>query len=122
LEHDANWCSKVARQLGRSSLPEQVLLSPLMDYGTFDWYREPPDDVTGTGFALELCDGPPAETRGGRDGLVRVMLRHILPGSTILLDGVDRDKERATALRWAGGLNAVLRIVDDQVAVLQVSR
>src|SRR5438132_12465263 len=73
LEHDADWRRRVSVAL-REHIAGQVYLwlSPLTDYGEFDWYAAPlplmPD-----AFRLVVCDGPPDDTRGGRVGLVAVI-------------------------------------------------
>jgi len=51
-------------------------------------------------FALVVCDGPPADTPGGRYGLVPVMREHLSRGCVILLDDAEREHERTIALRW----------------------
>src|SRR5947208_2589253 len=73
LEHEPEWRRRVAAAL-RDHKAGQVYLwfSPLSDYGEFVWYAAPlplmPD-----AFRLVVCDGPPADTRGGRVGLLSVI-------------------------------------------------
>src|SRR5881396_3334352 len=73
LEHDLEWRRRVSAAL-REHVAGQVYLwlSPLGDYGAFDWYAAPlplmPEQ-----FRLVVCDGPPDGTRGGRFGLLSVI-------------------------------------------------
>ncbi len=111
LEHDPEWRRRVAAAL-RDHLAGQVYLwlSPLSDYGAFDWYAAPlplmPEQ-----FRLVVCDGPPDDTRGGRVGLLSVIGDRLAPGAVILLDDASRESEQEAVRRWtrAMPLNVVLR-------------
>jgi len=100
LEHDADWRRRVSVAL-REHIAGQVYLrlSPLTDYGEFDWYAAPlplmPD-----AFRLVVCDGPPDDTRGGRVGLVAVIRDRLPAGAVILLDDAARDGEQHAIDRW----------------------
>ncbi len=74
-------------------------MAPLKDYGDFEWYdfkEKPPSD-----FDFIICDGPPWYTKGGRLGLIPVMLERLHPKCKILLDDVHRRNERQILNRWA---------------------
>ncbi len=58
-----------------------------------------------------VCDGPPETTRGGRYGLVPVMLEKLRADCTILLDDGAREGERETAERWAKLLGCTPEII-----------
>ena len=100
LEHEPEWRRRVAASL-RDHKAGQVYLwfSPLSDYGEFVWYAAPlplmPD-----AFRLVVCDGPPADTRGGRVGLLSVIGDRLPAGAVILLDDAAGDTEQHTLRRW----------------------
>src|SRR5207244_2749488 len=85
------WVRRVGAAL-RDHVAGQVYLwlSPLSDYGAFDWYAAPlplmPEE-----FRLVVCDGPPDDTRGGRFGLLSVIGDRLPPGAVILLDDAARE-------------------------------
>jgi predicted O-methyltransferase YrrM len=102
LEHDARSFELVQARLRQFGLHARVQLTPLRDYGSFDWY-----DVETTlqpCFSLVVCDGPPKRTRGGRFGLVPVLGERLNPGCVILLDDASRAEEREVLARWAADL------------------
>jgi|SRR5947207_1495692 len=111
LEHDVAWRRRVSAAL-REHVAGQVYLwlSPLSDYGAFDWYAAPlplmPEQ-----FRLVVCDGPPDGTRGGRFGLLSIIGNRLAPGSVILLDDASRESEQEAVSRWkrAMPLSVVLR-------------
>ncbi len=71
LEHKSDWAAKVQRYLNKYKIDSVVLCEKLLkDYGTFCWYNPPLKSMPGN-FALVICDGPPASTKGGRYGLGR---------------------------------------------------
>src|SRR5439155_15263421 len=100
LEHDVAWRRRVSAAL-REHVAGQVYLwlSPLSDYGAFDWYAAPlplmPEQ-----FRLVVCDGPPDGTRGGRFGLLSIIGNRLAPGSVILLDDASRESEQEAVSRW----------------------
>ena len=100
LEHDPQWRRRVGTAL-RDHVAGQVYLwlSPLSDYGAFDWYAAPlplmPEE-----FRLVVCDGPPDDTRGGRFGLLSVIGDRLPPGAVILLDDAARESEQDAVRRW----------------------
>lgn len=108
LEHEPKYAFKVQHYLDKYHLTTvKLCVVPLSTYGEFDWYTPPPLDSLPEKFALVVCDGPPGITRGGRYGLVPVMLEKLRPDCTILLDDGAREGERETAERWAKLLGGV---------------
>ena len=106
LEHLPGWATKVQRCLNRYGLDAVALhVAPLRDHGTFSWY-DPPLAAMPDSFSLVLCDGPPGGTKGGRYGLVPVMMQRLEPLAIILLDDAGREQEFAVAQRWETELGA----------------
>lgn len=113
LEHMVEWGDKVERCAVRHRLSAMRLCNaPLRNYAGYAWY-DPPLSRLPRSFSLVVCDGPPAETMGGRYGLVPIMRDHLAPGCVILLDDAERQYERAIARRWQLELGATQQIVDD---------
>jgi hypothetical protein len=100
LEHTPAWADRVARCLARFRIDAVRLCRvPLNDYAGFTWY-DPPMSALPESFALVICDGPPADTPGGRYGLGPVMRERLKRGCVILLDDAEREQEQAIARRW----------------------
>jgi len=100
LEHLPDWIERVAASAEHHGIEGvRLCLSPLRSYNGFSWYA-PPLEQLPRDFALVLCDGPPADTGGGRYGLLPVMRSRLAPGCVILLDDAERAHERAIAKRW----------------------
>lgn len=111
LEHTPAWRDRVqgaAASLGLTAVT--VLDAPLRDWGAFDWYTPPPA-LPARGFDLVVCDGPPADTRGGRYGALPVMRERLAPGCLVLLDDAARDGERETLARWTREFGGAATIV-----------
>jgi Methyltransferase domain len=101
LEHLPEWASRVQGALSRFHIDGVHLCTrPLRDYGDYDWYSLPLQEMPDR-FGLVICDGPPAATRGGRYGLGPVMRERIAGGCTILLDDAVRSEEQHVAERWS---------------------
>jgi hypothetical protein len=79
--------------------------APLKSYAGYSWY-DPPLSRWSRNFSLVVCDGPPADTPGGRYGLAPIMREHLAPGCVILLDDAEREPEREIAQRWSAELDA----------------
>ena len=110
LEHEPKYAAQVQRYLRKYQLTSVDLrMAPLRNYGDFNWYT-PPSESRAEDFALVICDGPPGTTRGGRYGLVPVMLEKLRPDCTILLDDAAREGEQEIAARWAVLLRCVPEI------------
>ncbi|HEV2761818.1 MAG TPA: hypothetical protein VGV38_02395 [Pyrinomonadaceae bacterium] len=100
LEHLPEWHARVAAGLARFDVPGvRAVLAPLRDYGGFDWY-DPPLEEMPREFRLVVCDGPPGPTRGGRYGLLPVLGDRLTTDSLILLDDAERAGEREVLRRW----------------------
>jgi hypothetical protein len=106
LEGNAEWhgrASQTAAQVGMSNI--RIHLAPIRDFGDFDWYDAPvatlPHD-----FALVVCDGPPASTRGGRSGMLPIMRGNLAAACTVLIDDTNRPAEQEVVQRWTRELGA----------------
>jgi hypothetical protein len=106
LEHTPVWADRVERYLGRFRIGSVMLCRVrLKDFGDFTWY-DPPMAALSESFSLVICDGPPADTPGGRYGLGPVMREKLKRGCVILLDDAEREQEQAIARRWQQELGA----------------
>lgn len=109
LEHLPEWRERVDGSLLRAGIAAaRVVDSPLVDYGSYHWYRLPRDLPQRIG--LVICDGPPAGTPGGRYGMLPQLRERLAPGSVVLLDDADRPEEQAIARRWADSLGCAPRL------------
>jgi Methyltransferase domain len=105
LEHHAGWRARVRAFLKEYAIgAAEVCHAPLSNYGDFCWYSAPLEALPHK-FSLVICDGPPADTPGGRYGLVPVMAERLQPGTVVLLDDAARTHERTIANRWAQELD-----------------
>ena len=120
LEHSANWSDKVRHHLNRHELAgARIWVSSLRDYAGYAWY-DPPFHWMPKHFSLVICDGPPADTLGGRYGLVPVMKSTLGPGCTILLDDAVREQERAIARRWQAELGAEYSLLEGRSPLIRL--
>lgn len=112
LEHEPKYAARVQYYLDKYRLSSvRLCVVPLGTYGDFDWYMPPPFGSIPDKFSLVVCDGPPGTTRGGRYGLVPVMLEKLRPDCTILLDDGAREDEQDIASRWARLLNCSPEVI-----------
>jgi hypothetical protein len=110
LEHMPEWGERVEKTLKKQHIKSVNLnVHPLKEFAGFSWYGVPVDLLPQ--FSLVICDGPPANTPGGRYGLVPVIRSKLMPGAVILLDDAIRQHEQTIARRWAGELQADFRIL-----------
>jgi hypothetical protein len=101
LEHLPVWAERVQACLARHRIESVRLhVAPLRQYGDYDWYA-PPLEAMPREFALVVCDGPPAATKGGRHGLLPVMRERLWEGCLLLVDDAERDAEQAMVKHWA---------------------
>jgi hypothetical protein len=101
LEHDPKWAARTQKYLNKYRIYSVTMaVAPIRSYGDFDWYSLPSLQTIPGKIAMVICDGPPGGTRGGRYGLVPVMLDKLRADCIILLDDGARDGERAVAARW----------------------
>ena len=104
LEHQEEWAQRVRTALAASSIHGvRVCLTPLRSYGAFDWYSLWGIDVP-RGVGLILCDGPPAQTRGGRSGVLPVLRQYLAGEYVVLLDDTSRAEERSLVEDWCSRL------------------
>ena len=100
LENSPQWADQVQAVLDRRGITSvRLCVAPLRDYGGFEWY-DPPLNEMPDGFRLVVCDGPPGDTKGGRYGLLPVMTHKLAPRCIVLLDDAAREGERQAAARW----------------------
>lgn len=120
LEHHKQWHQKVSSVLAKQGLKNSILYhTPLKSYDSFDWYnlenKELPSD-----FDLVLCDGPPAQTKGGRIGLIYLMDEHISRKATIIVDDYMRVEEKKIVENWISSYDYTLdtKRTNDVFAIL----
>jgi hypothetical protein len=102
LEHEPKWGERVLKTLRKYRIHSvTICMAPVRSYGDFDWYSLPSIQTLPSNISMVVCDGPPGGTRGGRYGLVPVMLDKLSNDCTILLDDGAREEERAIAARWS---------------------
>ena len=106
LEHIPKWKRRVERALRMQGYQTaRILYAPLKSYAGFSWYdlsRLP----RGLTFDMVVCDGPPANTPGGRYGLLPVIGPKLMSGAAIFMDDAARPDELEIMRRWvddAGG-------------------
>lgn len=100
FEHHKEWGTKVSKAIQKIGLKSvSININPLKDYGLYCWYdihtANIPSDI-----GLVICDGPPAQTKGGRFGLVPQIDSLFVPGAVILMDDTARDAERIVMEKW----------------------
>lgn len=101
LEHLPEFHSQTRSKLDRHGIQNvHLALSPIRSYGEFSWYA-PPLETMPKDFRLVIADGPPAETPGGRFGLLPVMKSYFSGDVVILLDDAERESEQTVLREWA---------------------
>jgi predicted O-methyltransferase YrrM len=120
LEHDPRWAARVSRELQpHLSSCATVLLAPLRDYGSYEWYA-PDLAALPTSIGFVLCDGPPGDTRGGRYGLVPELRNRMRSGCIVILDDTQRPEEHSIVRRWIRELPASILTEAATYTVLQL--
>jgi Methyltransferase domain len=100
LEHNADWHGRVSSAIKRHHLSEvNLCLSPLRDYGQFNWYDAPLAKMPAA-FSLVICDGPPDLANGGRYGLLPVLGDRLESGTLILFDDAREPGQPEVLRRW----------------------
>ena len=100
LEHHGEWYQRVKKVLDDYRLDNVSLcLLPLKDYGEYTWYSLP-DSNHPEDFRLVICDGPPADTPGGRYGFMPVMKPYLARDCVILCDDAEREDETKIINKW----------------------
>jgi Methyltransferase domain len=98
LEQMPDWFARISTVLRRNRIPGvQLHLTPLIEYGSFEWY-ELPEVEWPSEFRLVVCDGPP--NLGGRYGLLPLVGSHLPAGAIILLDDATHPDEILVRQRW----------------------
>jgi hypothetical protein len=121
LEHLPEWRAKVSTELRRFKIGSVRLCdAPLVTYPGFTWY-EPPLASMPEAFSLVVCDGPPAETPGGRYGLLPVMRDRLAPDAVILLDDLVRVDEQEVVNRWVSETNSWSQILGTRRQLARVT-
>ncbi len=111
LEHSSEWRILVSETLKSNGISGvRLCSSPLVEYKEFVWY-DPPLAEMPEEFSLVICDGPPGSTKGGRYGLLPVMVERLPVGSTILLDDAGRSDEAEIIRRWESETNFTTEVV-----------
>jgi hypothetical protein len=101
LEHEGRWATRVQKCLHKYRIHSVNLsTAPIRSYGDFDWYSLPALQSVPPRISLVICDGPSGGTRGGRYGLVPVMMEKLRPDCVILLNDGAPEEERSVAQRW----------------------
>jgi hypothetical protein len=101
LEHEYKWATRVQKCLRKYGIHSvSMCVAPIRSFGDFDWYSLPALQHIPPQISLVICDGPPGGTRGGRYGLIPVMMDKLRSDCVILLDDGARDQERSIANRW----------------------
>ena len=102
LEHHPAWAKKVQRQLEKAGVQSaKVQLCPIRKYEEFDWYDSEYIDLPSDNLIdFVICDGPPAQTRGGRVGLPYVMSGRLKTGCLVLADDTHRLPEQEILKDW----------------------
>lgn len=126
LEHDSGWYERMHGTLNAEGVKNTTVhYCPLKDYGEFEWYG-----ISDVGIPDEpvidfvICDGPPAQTRGGRVGLPYVLGSRFADGCIIAADDAHRTGEREIMSRWMSdfGLREDAARSDAHFKILLVNR
>ncbi|HZF15728.1 MAG TPA: hypothetical protein VE046_07280 [Steroidobacteraceae bacterium] len=114
LEHDPDWRARVRAALVRFRIGcVRVVFAPLTDYGGYSWYG-PDFEALPWDISLVICDGPPADTPGGRYGAIPQIRERLLEGAVVLLDDAGRAEERRIVARWADELGRGFEIFGEE--------
>lgn len=112
LENDGKHATRVQACLRKYRIDSVTLcVAPLRSFGDFDWYSLPQLQTLPPKISMVVCDGPTGNTRGGRYGLVPVMMEKLRADCVVLLDDGARADEQAIAGRWAQLLGASPEII-----------
>jgi hypothetical protein len=105
FEHHKEWGAKVeamTRKLGLNNVTINV--NPLKDYGPYCWYDTLGANIS-SNIGMVICDGPPAQTKGGRYGLIPQIKSSLHAGAVILMDDTSRQDERSVIEKWRNSLD-----------------
>ena len=100
LEDSPEWSETVNGVLRRHQIDcVRLCTVPLRNFGEFHWYDPPLEEMPE--FSLVICDGPAAQTPGGRYGLLPAMRDKLCKETVVLLDDAIREDDRSIGRRWA---------------------
>lgn len=102
LEHHSEWHDRMCGRLLKERIQNATVYHcPLKNHGDFEWYDVSPCNFLDTPLIdLVVCDGPPAQTRGGRLGLPFVLGSALREGCVIAVDDTHRPSERRILDHW----------------------
>jgi Methyltransferase domain len=101
LEHNQDWYTRMQSALSSYKLnSDAVLFTPLVNYGSYEWYFDSPALSEINAINLILCDGPPKATLGGRHGFMPRMLHKLAVGAKIVVDDTHREDEAQMLRNW----------------------
>lgn len=122
LENNSDWYQKVLSVCKEYGLVNSILLyAPLREYSGYDWY-DIHDVKSIDDFGLVICDGPPAQTKGGRFGLIPLLKQQIRRDAIILVDDTKRQAENDMIKDWSKviSFDVEYKTKGDQYAVLRL--
>ncbi|MBK9042485.1 MAG: hypothetical protein IPN97_04565 [Saprospiraceae bacterium] len=100
LENNLEWYNKMSELCKKLNLiTTHIHYVPLVKYEDFDWYDIEKINLPNN-LSLVLCDGPPAQTRGGRIGLLPVCNKYFVRKCKIIMDDICRQDERLIIDSW----------------------
>lgn len=121
LEHIPAWAGRTATILSQRGIDSvNICVCGLIDKGEYSWYDAPLDRMP-YDFVLVVCDGPPAETHGGRYGMLPSVQGHLANGAKIIVDDMLRTGEQAAVQRWLQEYDCSAQIYGDQQSYAIVS-
>jgi hypothetical protein len=101
LEHQTRSATRVQKCLSKYRIHSvTVCTAPIRSFGDFDWYSLPALQSVPPRISLVICDGPTGGTRGGRYGLVPVMMEKLRSDCVILLGDGAGEVARSITQRW----------------------
>lgn len=110
LEHQEIWGNKVRTYLqGINVRNTEIFVSKMKNYHEFDWYEPPFEDLP-EHFSLVVCDGPPGTTKGGRYGLLPIMIDRFSSKTLILFDDFSRQNEQDVVANWEKRYNLEVNV------------
>jgi hypothetical protein len=99
FEHFPMWAQRVQQEIDCHRLTSNKLyLTPLKNYGSFDWYDI--DNIDLDNIGLCVCDAPPGDTKGGRRGFLYLFLKKMRSNAVILVDDTSRIDEQQMIKEW----------------------
>jgi len=122
LEHNDFWVGKMRDRFNELDIRNVKLHhAELVEYDSYSWYDWKNFQFPAY-FSLVICDGPPAQTVGGRYGLLPEMDSRIKSGTIILLDDTVRPDEKTVIKKWENLKQLTVKFVNesDQHAIISI--